>query len=84
MVEVGRRKARGKEEENKTTGAMQSGAWLTAVPNHMNGTALSAEEFGDNLRLRYGIKPLHLPLRRDGCGAKFTTEHGLTCPKGGL
>eukprot|EP00957_Ditylum_brightwellii_P194164 14786579-Ditylum_brightwellii.AAC.1 len=63
---------------------MKSGAWLTAVPHRMNGTALSAEEFRDNLRLRYGMKPLHLPQRCDGCGAKFTTEHGLTCPNGGL
>eukprot|EP00957_Ditylum_brightwellii_P003721 282527-Ditylum_brightwellii.AAC.1 len=84
MVEVGRRQVRGKEEEHRFTCAMRTGAWLTVIPNHMNSTALLAEEFWDNLRLRYAMQPVQLPKRCDGCGAKFSVEHGLTCSKGGL
>eukprot|EP00957_Ditylum_brightwellii_P172026 13096481-Ditylum_brightwellii.AAC.1 len=34
--------------------------------------------------LRYDYIPLHLPCTCDGCGAKFTVQHALSCPKGGL
>jgi hypothetical protein len=51
---------KGKEEEHKLTRALRMGAWLTAIPNRKNGTALSAEEFRDNLHLRYGMQPLNL------------------------
>eukprot|EP00957_Ditylum_brightwellii_P050041 3793394-Ditylum_brightwellii.AAC.1 len=64
--------------------AMRTGAWLTVIPNSMNDTALLEEEFCDNIRLRYGMHPLHLPLRCNGCYAKFSVEHGLMCKKGGL
>eukprot|EP00957_Ditylum_brightwellii_P188035 14315800-Ditylum_brightwellii.AAC.1 len=60
------------------------GAWLTVIPNCMNGTTLSVEEFRGNLRLWYGMQPLHLPKRCDGCDAKFSVKHGLTCNKEGL
>ena len=62
----------------------ETGCWLTAVPNHLNGTILSAEEFRDNLRLRYNLKPLDMPDLCDGCGAKMTVEHALQCKVGGL
>jgi hypothetical protein len=64
--------------------SQETGAWLTAMPNALNGTELSEEEFRDNLRLRFGLQPLSLPDRCDGCEAKFTVDHALSCKKGGL
>ena len=62
----------------------QCGNWLTSPPNKLNGNLLSAEEWRDNARLRYGLRPIGLCERCDGCGAGFTVEHGLSCKKGGL
>ena len=53
----------------------QTGAWLTVIPNQLNGTALTAQEFQDSLRIRYGLKPLDLPHRCDGCNERFTVGH---------
>ena len=64
--------------------SQQTGAWLTAMPHNLNGTVLSADEFRDNLRLRCGLEPQHLPARCDGCSDRFTVEHALQCRKGGL
>ena len=61
-----------------------TGAWLTTMPNLLNGSALSAEEFGDGLRLRLGMQPTALPPLCDGCGERFTIEHAMSCRKGGL
>ena len=36
----------------------KTGAWLTVMPNLLNGTLLSAEEWRDNARLRYGLRPV--------------------------
>ena len=62
----------------------ETGAWLTAMPNRLNGTLLSAEEWRDNARLRYGMRPVGLCERCDGCGAGLSVEHALSCKKGGL
>ena len=62
----------------------ETGAWLTVAPNKLAGNLLSAEEWRDNARLRYGMRPLGLCDRCDGCGARFTVEHALQCSKGGL
>ena len=64
--------------------ARETGAWLTAMPSLLNGTNLSAEEFRDNLHLRLGLTPLHLPTHCDGCGHQFTVTHAMTCKQGGL
>ena len=63
-----------------------AGCWLTVIPNRLDGTILSAEEFRDNLRLRYNSKPTDMPDLCDGCGAKLTVEHAhaLQCKCGGL
>ena len=61
-----------------------TGAWLTTMPNLLNGSDLSAEEFRDGLRLRLGLTPTAMPPRCDGCGERFTTEHAMSCRKGGL
>ena len=64
--------------------ARETGAWLTAMPDTLNGTVLAAEEFRDSLRLRYGLTPTSLPGRCDGCGERFTVDHAMSCKKGGL
>ena len=62
----------------------ETGAWLAVIPDRFSGTALSLQEWHDNLSLRYGKTPRGLPRKCDGCGAGFTVEHGLSCKKGGL
>ena len=71
-------------ERHRLVRGKKAGAWLTCIPNSLNGTELSYEEFQDNLRLRFGFEPLNLPEKCDGCGEKFTVEHALSCAKGGL
>ena len=74
----------GGQEKNRLHRAIKNRAWLSAVPHRLNGTELSQEEFRDNLRLRYGLMPQDIPATCDGCGKKFSIEHALSCPKGGL
>jgi hypothetical protein len=38
-------------------------SWLTAYLSYLNGTELSADEFQDNLRLRFGLCPKQLPTQ---------------------
>jgi len=64
--------------------AAETGAWLTAMPDSLNGTDLTREGFRDSLRLRHGLLPSHLPDRCDACKARFTVGHALTCTHGGL
>jgi hypothetical protein len=52
-------------------------AWLSVFPNRLNGTGLSADEWRDNVRIRYNHSPLDMPATYDGCGAKMTVEHAL-------
>jgi hypothetical protein len=60
------------------------GAWLTVMPSQLNGTELSALEFRDALRIRFGLNPQNLPEQCDGCGARFTVDHAMQCRRGGL
>ena len=64
--------------------AQETGAWLTVMPESLNGTELTEDEFRDSLQLRFGLCPSHLPDKCDGCGSAFTVEHGLSCRQGGL
>jgi hypothetical protein len=61
-----------------------AGLWLSAIPDRLNGNSLSAEEFHDNLQLRYNLLLLDMPQLWDGCGAPMTVEHALCCKVGGL
>ena len=61
-----------------------SGVWLTVVPSRLNGTSISADEWRDNVRLRYNHLPLDMPQQCDGCNEHLTVEHALSCKKGGL
>ena len=73
-----------RQDKNRLHRETRNGAWLSAVPHRLNGTELSLEEFRDNLRLRYGLMPQDIPATCYGCGKKFSIEHALSCPKGGL
>ena len=68
----------------KLSRAPSTGAWITLLPTAVNGLSLSPGEFRDGMSLRYGWAFGALPKHCDGCGAKFTVEHALTCKKGGL
>jgi hypothetical protein len=71
-------------QKRRLSRARGTGAWLSTMPNRLNGTDLSGGEFRDSLRLRYGIAPEGLPGTCDGCGSRFTVDHALTCSRGGL
>ena len=58
-------------------------SWLTALPLKEYGFDMSKGEFRDALCLRYGWRPLDLPLSCT-CGTPFSVEHSLTCLYGGL
>ena len=45
---------------------------------------ICAGNFRDALHVRYCRRPPYLPTHCDGCGAKFSTAHGIECKKGGL
>ena len=66
------------------------GQWLGVIPSTVNGTELSAQEFRDNLCMRYARSPGDLPKHCDGCISKhrehnpFTMRHALQCKTGGL
>jgi hypothetical protein len=61
-----------------------AGLWLSVIPDRLSGNSLSAEEFRDNLRLRYNLLLLNMPQLCDGCGALMTVKHALCCKVGGL
>ncbi|KAI2507264.1 hypothetical protein MHU86_7100 [Fragilaria crotonensis] len=71
-------------EKRRIVRSAATGAWLSTLPSLLNGSDLSAEEFRDGVRLRFGLTPASLPPRCDGCGERFTTEHAMSCRKGGL
>ena len=64
--------------------ASKTGGWLSLIPNRLNGTTLSADEFVDNVRLRYHLNPHDLAPQCSGCGAAFNVDHALSCKVGGL
>ena len=78
-----------KENQSKTTcdkleRNCDTGTWLTTIPVALNGTALTKEEFQDNIRIRYDILPFNLPEKCDGCNKTFTVNHAINCKNGGL
>jgi hypothetical protein len=54
---------------SKETGAW----WLNNLPNTLNSTVLSEEEFRDSLRLRFGISPLNSHRHVMGVGRSLTS-----------
>ena len=71
--------------ERVVTTSSEKGAssWLSALPIDEHGFALHKGAFRDALCLRYGWRPSHLPSSCV-CGAKFTIQHALNCPRGGF
>ncbi len=65
--------------------AQEKGAssWLTALPIEEFGFTLYKRAFQDALALRYNWQPQNCPATC-GCGARFSIEHSLSCPKGGF
>ena len=63
--------------------AQERGAstWLTSLPLEEFGFSLHKGAFRDALSLRYGWLPSNT-LTYCACGAHFTVEHSLSCPKG--
>ena len=61
-----------------------TGSWLAATLSYICGTVLSALEFRDELRDRYGMKLLNAPSHCYGCVSEFSTTHTLSCKVGGL
>ena len=59
------------------------GAWLSVLPSIKNNAVLSPREFRDGLSLRYQKPLIQLPSVCDGCGSRFSVDHGLNCPNGG-
>ena len=57
--------------------------WLTTLPLNEHGFALHKSAFQDALALHYGWPPLRTPTLC-ACGASFSVDHVLSCPKGGL
>jgi hypothetical protein len=71
-------------ERHQMDRATETGAWLTVIPDQLNGTDLSADEFRDSLLLHFRLTPHSLPHRCEGCQQRFSVEHAMTCKKGGL
>ena len=63
--------------------ASEKGAssWLTSLPIEEYGFCLHKGAFRDALALRYGWSPQQTPMYCV-CGASFTVEHALSCPRG--
>ena len=59
-------------------------SWLSVLPLARSQFDLSAQEFRDDLALRYKKPLLSLTSVCDGCGAPFSIEHALGCRFGGL
>ena len=76
--------ARSARVRKRLARAEEVGAWLTRLPSRLEGTQTTYAEWHNNLLARYGMVPLGLPAQCDGCGAKFTKEHVMSCKKGGL
>ena len=57
--------------------------WLSALPLSEYGFALHKAAFHDAIALRYGWSLCRTPAHC-ACGAIFSVDHALFCPKGGL
>ena len=58
--------------------------WLSTILSYTCGTVLSTSELRDELRDRYSLLLLNVPLHCDSCNAKFSIAHALSCKIGGL
>ena len=85
LAELDRQKElAGGQERNRLHRATRNGACLSAVPHCLNSTELSQEELWYNLCLRYRLMMQEIPATCNGYGKRFSIDHSLSCPKGGL
>ena len=68
----------------KYIGSDETGSWLTVLHERRTDTLLSKEEMRNDLCLRYGMRPIYLPDRCNGCGQGFSVDHALKYNQGGL
>ena len=54
-----------------------SGVLITVISNLLNRTTLSTDEFRDNLRLIFRLKPQGLRQTCNRCRGKLTVDHAL-------
>ena len=73
------------EKKRALEASLKNGAsiWLTALPLKEHGLALDKQAFWDAIRLRYAI-PLHRLARSCVCGATYSIQYALSCPRGGF
>lgn len=74
----------GLRESRRLQRAKDTGIWLSVLPQTLNGTDLSRDEFRDSVRIRLGLPVLALPTTCDGCGKPFSLAHSQVCKNGGL
>ncbi len=55
-----------------------NGMFITAIPNCLNDTILSTDEWSNKICLLVHLEPLDMPQHYDGCGAKLTVDHVAT------
>ena len=73
-----------KAEQQRLDRICNTGLWLSAFPTLLGRTVLSAQEWRDNLSLRFDITPPGIPAFCDGCKQSASLAHLLHCPNGGL
>uniref|UniRef100_A0A0G4FDJ9 Uncharacterized protein n=1 Tax=Chromera velia CCMP2878 TaxID=1169474 RepID=A0A0G4FDJ9_9ALVE len=71
------------EEVRQSKEKRQSG-WLTATPLKEHGMNLSPDEFRDAMTIRYQGRVGGEKSRCEGCGGRWSLQHALNCPVGGL
>ena len=60
-----------------------SSSWLTSLPLKTENYILNKREFFDAVAIRYRWQLKRLPILC-ACGKKFTTDHAMSCLKGGF
>ena len=63
--------------------AKETSLLLQVYPSAHTRTIFPPQMFTDIITLRYGLPPIDLPSKCDGCRAKFDRNHALNCIKGG-
>uniref|UniRef100_A0A0G4HH07 Uncharacterized protein n=1 Tax=Chromera velia CCMP2878 TaxID=1169474 RepID=A0A0G4HH07_9ALVE len=71
------------EEVRQSKEKRQSG-WLTATLLKEHGMNLSPDEFRDAMTIRYQGRVGGEKSRCEGCGGRWSLQHVLNCPVGGL
>ena len=80
MAELARLKElTGGQERNHLNRATRNGVWISGIPQQLNSTEFSKEEFQDNLCVRYGLMHQDILVTCGDCGKKFSIEQNLLC-----